>query len=103
MSTISLVLGDVRGAALVLIWCEQRCIHVQIFDRIASQFWCAQAHPKSPDFKHRLKGHALWIDSWSNPPWVKTKLIAMSQDKAQHYGGANIQVPQGVAGQDSSR
>ena len=36
-----------------------------------------QRNPKGPDFKHKVSGSALWIDSRNTPFWVKEKLESL--------------------------
>ncbi|XP_019188168.1 PREDICTED: protein OSB1, mitochondrial-like [Ipomoea nil] len=33
--------------------------------------------PNYPDFKHKATGESLWVESWSNPPWVKSQLAIL--------------------------
>lgn len=73
---------------------------VSIFLNMRSfKWWCSQTNPKLPDFKHRRTREALWIDGLANPPWVKSKLIAMGQ-RAQSPVGSDVQVPFGVVTPD---
>lgn len=48
-------------------------------------------NPKSPDFKHKDTGEALWLDSKYNPPWVKSQLeildSKMQSYQSQDFGG----------------
>eukprot|EP00850_Spirogloea_muscicola_P001888 SM000007S20848 [mRNA] locus=s7:521683:523212:- [translate_table: standard] len=42
-----------------------------------SKWWdnrFSKTNPKSPDFKHKETGEALWIDSRQTPPWVAGQL-----------------------------
>lgn len=36
-------------------------------------------NPKAPDFKHKTTGEVLWIDSYGNPPWVKSQLDKLDE------------------------
>ena len=69
------------------------CSHVGSFDCI---LYCTQIDAKLLDFKHRLTKQAPWIDSWRDPPWVKSKVIAVARGKEEgsvgHFliGGAGL-------------
>eukprot|EP00249_Psilotum_nudum_P013204 c24212_g1_i1 orf=330-1319(-) len=42
-----------------------------------SEWWDNRGNkrnPRGPDFKHKTTGEGLWVDSWSNPEWVKSQL-----------------------------
>ncbi|KAJ7532581.1 hypothetical protein O6H91_13G010900 [Diphasiastrum complanatum] len=39
-------------------------------------------NPKSPDFKHRSSGEALWIEGWNTPSWVNSQLEALDSKGA---------------------
>ena len=70
------------------------------FDWLFSLFWSLQRNPKYPDFKHRRTREALWMDDWSNPPWVNSKLIALAVSEGQPDDGSNFQVHHGAPGAD---
>ena len=47
-----------------------------------------QKNPRGPDFKHKVSGEALWIDSYTGPKWVKSQLEALDmKSKAAKDGG----------------
>ncbi|KAI5395057.1 protein OSB1, mitochondrial [Lathyrus oleraceus] len=49
----------------------------QVFFANPGEWWDNRRNkrnPKAPDFKHKDTGEALWIDSRSTPPWVKSQL-----------------------------
>ncbi|KAI5055436.1 hypothetical protein GOP47_0028957 [Adiantum capillus-veneris] len=39
---------------------------------------------KYPDFKHKTTKVALWVDKKCNPTWVKSELMALNRNTAQH-------------------
>ena len=53
---------------------------------ILLKLWWLQSNPKSPDFKHKVTRKVLWVDGWSNPPWVKVMLKSVTQGKLQFHG-----------------
>ncbi|XP_010679163.2 protein OSB1, mitochondrial [Beta vulgaris subsp. vulgaris] len=40
---------------------------------------------KSPDFKHKDTGEALWVESRYNPPWVKSQLEILDSRMMQSF------------------
>lgn len=38
-------------------------------------------NPKAPDFKHKTTGQVLWIESYSNPPWVQSQLDKLDESR----------------------
>ncbi|MCI16676.1 protein OSB2 chloroplastic-like, partial [Trifolium medium] len=49
-------------------------------------------NPKAPDFKHKDTGEALWIDSRSSPPWVKSQLEILDM-RMGTYTSQNTRMP----------
>lgn len=46
-------------------------------------------HPRSPDFKHKDTGEALWIDS-NDPPWVKSQLQLLDSRMEEQWPGKDV-------------
>ena len=59
--------------------------------------WWLQSNPRSPDLKHKVTRKALWVDGWSNPPWVKAMLKSVTQGKLQPHVGYRTQGYHGSA------
>ncbi|KAJ7532564.1 hypothetical protein O6H91_13G009400 [Diphasiastrum complanatum] len=62
------------------------------FFRDPSQWWDNRFNKRAvnaPDFKHKETKEVLWVNSWSNPPWVREKLATVSADQAK-YGQEHI-------------
>ncbi|KAL3685568.1 hypothetical protein R1sor_003590 [Riccia sorocarpa] len=62
----------------------------QAFFADPSQWWdnrLNKKNPKAPDFKHKSTQEVLWLNSWSNPPWVAAQLAAWEEKQAQTGGG----------------
>lgn len=56
-----------------------------------SEWWDnrdAKKNPKAPDFKHKISGAALWIDSYSNPSWVKAQFEGHDAKEPSHVNVA---------------
>ncbi|GAU50486.1 hypothetical protein TSUD_26300 [Trifolium subterraneum] len=51
-----------------------------------------ERNPKAPDFKHKDTGEALWIDSRSSPPWVKSQLDILDM-RMGSYTSQNTRMP----------
>lgn len=45
-------------------------------------------NPRSPDFKHKDSGEALWIDSKQSPLWVRSQLNVLDS-KLKKWGGGS--------------
>lgn len=67
---------------------------------LGSLLWCSQRNTKYPDFKHSRPGDALWMDGWSKPPWMNSKLIVIANGGTQPEDGFNFQVHAGARSED---
>ncbi|KAL2607659.1 hypothetical protein R1flu_026232 [Riccia fluitans] len=58
-----------------------------------SEWWdnrLGKRDPDYPDFKHKYRKEALWLDTGSSYPWVKAKLATMTQQQAQSDSGLKL-------------
>lgn len=66
----------------------------QAFFANPSDWWdnrSSKKGPKYPDFKHKLTGEALWIESYTSPSWVKSQLAALDMKaKTVREGGGKV-------------
>lgn len=66
----------------------------QAFFANPSDWWdnrSSKKGPKYPDFKHKLTGEALWIESYVSPTWVKSQLAALDMKaKTVRAGGGKV-------------
>ena len=44
---------------------------------------CAAFLIRFPDFKHKVSGDALWLDSYDTPKWVATSIEELDKLKQQ--------------------
>ncbi|KAG0569542.1 hypothetical protein KC19_6G098400 [Ceratodon purpureus] len=54
-------------------------------------------NPRSPDFKHKVTGKALWIDGWSTPAWVKAKFKSVAQVRLQSHATFGTRYSEDIA------
>ncbi|KAL3675360.1 hypothetical protein R1sor_025308 [Riccia sorocarpa] len=58
-----------------------------------SEWWdnrLGKRDPDYPDFKHKYRKEALWLDTGSSFDWVKAKLAAMTQQQAHSDSGLKL-------------
>ncbi|KAJ7551523.1 hypothetical protein O6H91_06G018700 [Diphasiastrum complanatum] len=68
-----------------------------------SQWWdnrFVKKSPKYPDFKHKRTYEGLWIESWLNPHWVKSKISTMALGYIESGGGSKSWVQDSLCNGD---
>ncbi|KAK2455436.1 protein OSB1, mitochondrial [Trifolium repens] len=84
---VSNVGNNSAGSSVVELW--------QAFFANPAEWWDNRKNkrnPKGPDFKHKDTGEALWIDSRSSPPWVKSQLEILDM-RMGSYTNQNTRMP----------